>query len=230
MTEFGEKLSDLLIPAFDKMNEASPPHLPEALYVDAGQAAIMRDDGQVKALATDKVCGCIGMIARNEEEGTTALIHVLANFDNGNMEEEWETLIRPTLESLSQNGGDIKVQMFGGVYRAKDKAAGAHFVETITNRLAQEDGVTITDTKFGNTPHPTAIVVERDGTITPASEEISTHKQVVDQVMTGQGKTVDLSSFAEADVDPLFFGIIHNEAHPKTPTPAPEAEADEFAV
>lgn len=222
MTDIDITVHDELSSVFDKTKGA------QAMYVNAGQAAIIRTGGQVENLATDKVVGCIGIVATSEQSGATALIHVLANLDQGDMDEEWDTLIQPSIKSIAPNGEDVKVHMFGGCYRDESQAAGTHFVETITNRLEQVSGVTIDSANMGSVPHPTAVIVDAQGTVTPMVEDVTTYDQALDQAMMGQGKIMDAPSYVRVDLSPLFFGIIHDAPAAQDETTAPNAEAEEL--
>ncbi len=184
----------------------------DKMYVDAGQAAVIRPNGKVTQLATDKVVGCIGLVATNTQDGSVGLVHVLANLGFSDLSEEWETLIKPTIDSLAPDGQEVEVRMFGGLYSNDNRAAGDHFVNTLTQRLESISNIKITETDIGDTPHPFAVVVDvEDASIKPASEMVSSHDEVLKNIQTGQGQLVDMSDFTKPDIPALSFGLIYDE-------------------
>lgn len=184
----------------------------DKMYVDAGQAAIIRPNGKVTQLATDKVVGCVGLIMKNSQDGSMGLVHVLANLSFSDLSEEWDSLIKPTIDSLAPDGQKVEVKMFGGLYPDENSNAGDHFVNTIAQRLGDLPNINVSGSDIGNVPHPSAVVINVDGAgVTPASVMVSSYDDVIRKLETGEGNLVDMSRFSKPDIPVLSFGLIYDE-------------------
>lgn len=182
------------------------------MYIDAGQAAIIRPNGKITQLATDKVGGCLGIIAENPQNGAMGLIHILANFGFSDLSEEWNHLIKPVIDNIAPEDQDINIRIFGGLYDDIHNEVGQNFINTLTKRINSVPNTNILALDVGDISHPTAVVINvEDASVTAGTEMVTSYEEVIQQRKTSRGQLIDISTFSKPDIPPLSFGLIYNE-------------------